>query len=38
MSTLSDLRAKKAEEAAKPKKKPSKKRDANGKFVKKDEG
>ena len=39
MSTLSDRIAKeKAEEAAKPKKKPTKKRDTNGKFVKADEG
>ena len=38
MSTLSDLTAKEKAEAAKPKKKSTKKRDTNGKFVKKDEG
>jgi hypothetical protein len=38
MSTLSDLTAKEKAEAEKAKKKPSKKRDTNGKFVKKDEG
>ena len=38
MSTLSDLTAKEKAEAAKPKKKKStKKRDENGKFVKEDE-
>jgi hypothetical protein len=34
MSTLSDLTAKEKAEAEKAKKKPSKKRDANGKFAK----
>ena len=39
MSTLSDLTAKEAEELPKAKKKKStKKRDTNGKFVKADEG
>ena len=37
MSTLSIRLAKEKEEAAKPKRKSSKKRDENGKFVKADE-
>jgi len=37
MSTLSNRLAKEKEEAAKPKKKSTKKRDDNGKFVKTDE-
>ena len=37
MSTLSNRIAKEKEEAVKPKKKSSKKRDENGKFVKTDE-
>ena len=38
MSTLSIRLAKEKAEAAKPKKKSTKKRDTNGKFVKADEG